>query len=102
LHHGGGDRNNATSRGALKSVQSDAAGEVSAGPASIAGRVTARHVKVVFGGKSDNGLPRRVRFFGYRRPNAGELGAGADGRKGHLARSAARSAARAAASLSIA
>jgi AAA domain (Cdc48 subfamily) len=47
-------------------------------------------------------LKRDVRFSGYHRPNAGEPVAAADGRKGHLARSAARSAECAAASLSIA
>jgi hypothetical protein len=63
LHHGGGDRDNAPSKGELMSAQSDAAGEVSAGPASIAGRATARHVKGVFGGNSDNGHSTKGQIF---------------------------------------
>jgi hypothetical protein len=43
-HHGGGDRDNAPSKGELKSAKSDAAGGVSGWPPSIAGRVTESHV----------------------------------------------------------
>jgi hypothetical protein len=50
-------------KGELKLAQSDAAGEVSAGPASIAGRVTASHVQGVFGGKSDNGDSTKGQIF---------------------------------------